>query len=275
MLYTNVLSRYVFGESVVAMPEIGIIGGSGLYNILKDTTDRDIKTPYGDPSGKVEIGKVNGVEIAFLPRHGKKHSIPPHKVNYRANIWALQSLGVTRILTVSAVGSLKEELPPGDIIMPDQFIDFTRRRDLTFYDGPEVYHISAADPFCPDLNSKIEKAGKEAGIKTHLGGTYVCIEGPRFSTRAESKMFRQFADIIGMTLVPEINLALEKAMCYSTIATITDYDVWSDRPVDASEVIKTVKENEEKTQKLLFNLMPSLKGQISCNCSRRLEGAKL
>ncbi len=263
------------GASVTIMPEIGIIGGSGLYNILSNNTEKKVKTPFGEPSGNIEIGEISGIKVAFLPRHGKKHTIPPHKVNYKANIWALESVGVKRILTVSAVGSLKEELPPGDIILPDQFVDFTKRRDLTFYDGPEVYHISAADPFCPDINDKIQRIADSKSIKSHNGGTYVCIEGPRFSTRSESKMFRQYADIIGMTLVPEINLALEKAMCYSTIATITDYDVWADKPVDASEVIKTIKENEEKVQNILSEVIPQLTDRQHCHCQERLVGAKL
>ena len=257
------------------MPEIGIIGGSGLYDIFNDVVEKKVSTPYGDPSGSIEIGKISGVEVAFLPRHGKKHTIPPHKVNSKANIWALESVGVKRIITISAVGSRKEELPPGHIIMPDQFIDYTSGRALTYYDGPEVYHISAADPFCPDINGTVYREARSKNIESHNGGTYICVEGPRFSTRAESRMFRQFADIIGMTLVPEINLAMERAMCYSTIATITDYDVWAEKPVDAMEVIKTAKENEEKVKTILSGVIPKLKDRQHCSCQKRLDGAKL
>ncbi|EQD56935.1 5'-methylthioadenosine phosphorylase II, partial [mine drainage metagenome] len=186
---------------------------------------------------------------SILPRHGKKHTIPPHKVNYRANIWALQKQGVERIISANAVGSLKQEYAPGMMFIPDQFIDFTKRRELTFYDGPDVYHVSSADPFCPEMNEAIGKQSRKLGYDTHVGGTYACIEGPRFSTRAESKMLRQFADIIGMTVVPEINLANELAMCYTSLATITDYDVWAEEPVDTKEVLRILKENEDKSTK--------------------------
>ena len=256
------------------MAYIGIIGGSGLYNLIQKPESLDIETPFGKPSGMVEVGKINNVDVAFIPRHGKKHTIPPHKVNYRANIWALNSIGVQRILAVNAVGSLKEELPPGHIVIPDQFVDFTRRRELTFYDGPEVYHISEADPFCPDMNSKISDISKQVTKETHLGGTYVTVEGPRFSTRAESKMFRQFADIIGMTLVPEVNLADEKSMCYSVIATVTDYDVWADKPVEAAEVFRTMKENEDKVTEIIKRVLPELNKERHCHCKDRLNDAK-
>lgn len=257
------------------MTYVGIIGGSGLYDLIENPESVEVKTPYGPPSDNVDVGIINGVEVAFIPRHGKKHVYPPHMVNYRANIWALKELGVQRIVSINAVGSLKEEFKPGDIVVPDQFVDFTRRRELTFYDGPDVYHISAADPFCHDMNSIIEEHTRKLGAPVHLGGTYVVIEGPRFSTRSESKMFRQFGDIIGMTLVPEINLADELAMCYSTIATVTDYDVWAEEPVDASEVMKTMKENEEKVKKIVFDSLPSVnKERNSCSCSTRLDSAK-
>ena len=257
------------------MPKLAIIGGSGTYNLLESHESLEVHTPYGDPSSSIEIGKISGVEVAFIPRHGKKHTIPPHMVNYRANIWALKKYGVERIVGVNAVGSLKEDHPPGEVFIPDQFIDFTRRRPLTFYDGPEVYHISAADPFCPDINSKIAEICKSEGIEANLGGTYVCIEGPRFSTRSESFMFRNFADIIGMTLVPEVNLVDEMAMCYSVLATITDYDVWSTKPVDTKEVLKVAGENEEKVQRILKKIIPAISGERKCSCSHRLDDAKI
>ncbi len=256
------------------MTYIGIIGGSGLYNIMDNKELLSVDTPYGDPSDKIEIGKINNVDVAFLPRHGKKHTIPPHKVNYKANIFALHKLGVERIIGLNAVGSLNEDYNPGDIVIPDQFIDFTKRRDLTYYDGPDVYHISMADPFCSDISQKAYETGKKLNYKIHGKGSYLCIEGPRFSTRSESKMFKNFADIIGMTLVPEINLAAELSLCYGMIATVTDYDAWSIKPVEASDVMNIMKENEEKVSNMLYNLIPEINGQRKCNCSLRLENAK-
>ena len=256
------------------MVYIGIIGGTGLYNLLEKPHSIDVETPYGKPSGEVEVGMINGVEVAFIPRHGKKHTIPPHKVNYRANIWALDSIGVRRVIAVNAVGSLREELGPGTVMIPDQFVDFTRRRELTFFDGPEVYHISAADPFCPEMNAVLHRTAKEIDDTAHLGGSYVTVEGPRFSTRAESKMFRQFADIIGMTLVPEVNLADEMSMCYSVLATVTDYDVWSEKPVEAAEVFKTMKENEEKVTEIISRSVPEINRERHCSCKDRLKEAK-
>ncbi|HLH85704.1 MAG TPA: S-methyl-5'-thioadenosine phosphorylase [Thermoplasmataceae archaeon] len=257
------------------MAYIGIIGGSGIYSLMKDVKSVDAGNKYGEPSAPIEIGKIAGKEVAFIARHGKKHQIPPHRVNYRANIWALKELGVERVIGVNAVGSLKSELPPGSTVIPDQFLDFTKRRDLTFYDGPEVYHISTADPFCPEMNKILfDSAQAIKGNRAFLGGTYVTIEGPRFSTRAESKMFRQFADIIGMTLVPEVNLADELGMCYSVLATVTDYDVWSEAPVDASEVFKIMKENEEKVSSIITESVRKISEKRHCSCSKRLEGAK-
>jgi 5'-methylthioadenosine phosphorylase len=253
---------------------IGIIGGSGLYDLITVKESKMIDTPFGIPSSEVEIGIFNGKNVAFIPRHGKKHNIPPHMVNYRANIWALNSIGCDELLGINAVGSLKNEMKPGDIVIPDQYIDFTKNRKLTFYDGPEVIHISSADPFCNRINKELESVSKKHG-KTHLGGAYVVIEGPRFSTRAESRMFRQFGDIIGMTLVPEINLADEMGMCYSMIANVTDYDVWSDTPVEASEVIKTLKENEEKTERILGELLEIHSEKRDCQCKNRLDNARL
>jgi 5'-methylthioadenosine phosphorylase len=256
------------------MAQIGIIGGSGLYSLIKGGKSLEMETPYGKPSDKIEIGEIDGIEVAFIPRHGKKHSFPPHMVNYRANLWALKKIGVERILAINAVGSLKEEFKPGDMVFPDQFIDFTKSRKLTFFDGPDVYHVSAADPFCPDMTAELVTSAKKSGYDYHASGTYVCIEGPRFSTRAESRMFRQFGDIIGMTLVPEINLAIEQSMCYSMIATVTDFDVWSDKPVDASEVMKIMKENEEKVSSLVEHSVRGFSRKRNCNCSRSLENAR-
>ncbi len=255
------------------MPKIGIIGGSGFYELLENPREIKLSTPYGNPSSPVQVGNLEGVEIAFIPRHGPKHTIPPHKVNYRANIWALKELGVERVIGVNAVGSLKEDYKPGQIVFVDQFIDFTKKRDYTFYDGGKVYHVSFADPFCPELRQIFVESAKELGLEFKETGTYVCIEGPRFSTRAESKMFRQFADIIGMTLVPEVNLARELAMCYANISMITDYDVWAEKPVDTKEVLETMARNIENVNALLRLAIPRIPEERHCECGKALENA--
>jgi len=257
------------------MPRIGIIGGSGVYGVFSPKKSVKVHTPYGAPSGNVEIGEINGVEVAFIPRHGKGHFIPPHRVNYRANIYALHRMGVERVIGISAVGSLKEDYRPGEIVIPDQYIDFTKKREYTFYDGPKVVHISMADPFCPELRDIFSETIQELGYPYHDKGTYVCIEGPRFSTRAESRMFREFADIIGMTLVPEVQLAREMEMCYVTIATITDYDVWAEKPVSTEEVLRVMQENEEKVKKILQNGIPRIPEERNCPCKDALKGAEI
>lgn len=256
--------------------EIGIIGGTGIYDpaMLEDVEEIEINTPYGNPSDKITIGLFQGCRVAFLPRHGKKHEIPPHMINSRANIHALKELGVTRILAPKAVGSLKEEYKPGDLVLADQFIDRTWNRPNTFYDGPKVCHISVADPMCPELREKIFKVSKSLGFPTHEKGTYVCVQGPRFSTKAESSMFRQWnADILGMTLVPECVLAREAEICYASIAMVTDYDVWKDHSVTFDMVVQTMNQNNEKVKQLLAEVIPKLPDNRSCNCGKALEGA--
>ncbi len=262
--------------------EVAIIGGSGLYEpgMVEEPKEIKVYTPYGEPSSPIIVGKVHGRMIAFLPRHGKGHHIPPHKVNYRANIWALKMLGAKWVIAVSAVGSLREDYKPGDLVVPDQFIDMTKRREYTFFDGPVVAHISMADPFCEHLRKLIIQTGEELGYTIHPRGTYICIEGPRFSTRAESKIWKEVfkADIIGMTLVPEINLACEAQMCYATLALVTDYDVWADRPVTAEEVTRIMAENVEKAKNIIYKLIPKLPAEPekgSCSCCRSLEAALL
>ncbi len=258
--------------------EIGIIGGSGLYDVafIEKAEKIKIYTPYGSPSDFITVGVLRGRKVAFLARHGPKHSIPPHKINYRANIWAFKELGVKRIVAVSAIGSLREDYKPGDFVCPDQFIDMTKKREYTFYQGGQVAHVSMADPFCPELRSICISTAKELGISIHEKGTYICIEGPRFSTRAESKLWRMWgADIIGMTLVPEVNLAREARMCYLTIAMVTDYDVWAEKPVTAHEVAKVMAENVEKAKKLLYELIPKIPETRSCNCHKYMDEAIL
>jgi 5'-methylthioadenosine phosphorylase len=260
--------------------DIGIIGGTGVYDsgLFSDKKEVKIHTPYGEPSDLLTIGEYAGRKVAFLPRHGKGHRIPPHKINFRANIWALKQLGVKRIIAPSAVGSLGFDYKPGHIALPDQFIDFTKSREYTFYDGGQVAHVSMADPFCPEIRDVAAKVIEKLNFPFQRKATYVCIEGPRFSTRSESKFFRDImkADIIGMTLVPEVTLAREAEICYLSVATVTDYDVWADVPVTSKEIIETLHKNVEKTKKLVAELIPVIPTErTKCSCGSALEGALL
>lgn len=263
-----------------AAAEIGIFGGTGIYDsgLLEDAEQVDVDTPYGRPSDSITVGSYGGRRVAFMPRHGRGHTIAPHMINYRANVWAMKSLGVTRILSPSAVGSLREEIEPGDLASPDQFIDFTRTRTGTFGggEGGRVVHISVADPFCPELRRAVADAASRAGARIRDGCTYACIEGPRFSTRAESRMFRGLgADIIGMTLVPECQLAREAQVCYASVSSVTDYDVWADRPVTAKEVLATLSANVEKTRAVLAEAIGSVPDTRGCGCADALADAEL
>ncbi|MGC9105778.1 MAG: S-methyl-5'-thioadenosine phosphorylase [Thermoprotei archaeon] len=260
--------------------DIGIIGGSGLYDpgIIKDAQEIKVYTPYGEPSDYIIVGTVEGRKVAFLPRHGRGHRIPPHKINYRANVWAMKELGVKFLISVSAVGSLRMDYKPGDFVVPDQFIDMTKGRQYTFFDGPIVAHVSMADPFCESLRRVIISSARDLGITVHEKGTYICIEGPRFSTRAESRVWKDVfkADVIGMTLVPEVNLACEAQMCYATIAMVTDYDVFADIPVTAEEVTKVMAENTAKVKKLLYEVikrLPEKPEEGLCSCCKSLSTA--
>ncbi len=257
--------------------EIGIFGGTGIYDsgILENAQEVTIDTPFGKPSDSITVGIFKGRKIAFLPRHGKKHTIPPHLINYKANIWAFKELGITRIIAPSAVGSLKEEIEPGHFALPIQFLDFTKSRNGSFSENGRVIHISVADPFCPELQSSILKVAKEQKLHIHKDCTYVCIEGPRFSTKAESKFYRTTgADIIGMTLVPECQLAREAQICYASISTVTDYDVWAEKPVTAKEVLETLSKNVERTKKVLTDLISQIPKTRSCLCAKALEEAE-
>ena len=257
--------------------EIGIFGGTGIYDsgLLKDSKEISIDTPYGKTSDSITVGEFNGKKVAFMPRHGKKHTIPPHLINFRANIWAFKELGVKRIIAPSAVGSLKEEFDPGNLALPSQFIDFTKSRKGTFSEDGRVIHISVADPFCPELQKVILNVTKIQGNKIHQDCTYVCIEGPRFSTKAESRFFRTTgADIIGMTLVPECQLAREAQICYVSLSTVTDYDVWAEKPVTAKEVMETLAKNVEMTKKLLTFVIDQIPEVKSCSCEKALEEAE-
>lgn len=257
-----------------ARTTIGVIGGSGVGGLLGDAPKpHKVATPWGAPSGPVEEGTVGGVRVLFLGRHGPGHTIPPHRVNYRANVDALLSLGAQAIVTVSSVGSLREELPPGSFVLPSQFVDQTRGRATTFFDGGKVYHVSMADPFCPDLSRAAAEAGRAVGAPFAEGRTYVCVEGPRFSTRAESSLFRAYADVIGMTLVPEVTLARERAVCYTCLAMVTDFDVWAEKPVDAAEIASTMARNVQRIRAVLEALLPKLAHEPTCACAKALEQA--
>ncbi len=254
---------------------VGVIGGSGITTLFTDGSARPhrIATPWGAPSGPIEEGAIGGMRVLFVPRHGAGHTIPPHRINYRANIDALRELGAEAIVTMSSVGSLKEELAPGTFVLPSQFVDLTKQRPTTFFDGGQVYHVSLADPFCPDLTRTAIAVGREVGIPFVEGKTYVCIEGPRFSTRAESLHFRTFADIIGMTLVPEVTLARERAICFLSLAMVTDYDVWAERPVDTQEILSTMRANADRMSRLLSALLPRLGTPPTCECAHALDHA--
>ncbi|HEV2317719.1 MAG TPA: S-methyl-5'-thioadenosine phosphorylase [Thermoplasmata archaeon] len=256
-------------------PVIGVIGGSGISRLAGGdvVTSHAVATPWGAPSAAIEERALGGVRLLFLPRHGTGHTIPPHRVNYRANIDALLSLGAQRIVAINSVGSLKEDLPPGTFVLPDQFIDFTKGRPTTFFDGGRVYHLSLADPFCPDLTRRVAEAGSQSGSPFVRGKTYVCVEGPRFSTRAESKFFRGIADVIGMTLVPEVTLARERAMCYVCLAMVTDFDVWAERPVEMTDIVRVMGENTSRMQRVLGELYGLLAPPRECGCAKSLENA--
>jgi 5'-methylthioadenosine phosphorylase len=256
---------------------IAVIGGSGIRDVFDRAPKKShpLATPWGAPSAPVEEGEIGGVRVLFLPRHGPGHSIPPHRVNYRANIDALKELGADAIVTVSSVGSLKEELAPGTFVLPNQFVDFTKNRPTTFFDGGRVYHVSLADPFCPDLSAAASAAGVAEDAPFATDKTYVCVEGPRFSTRAESRFFRSLADVIGMTLVPEVTLARERGICYVCLAMVTDYDVWADRPVEAGEIVRVMHRNEDRMRRVLRRLLPSLAHPPTCRCARALDEAAI
>jgi len=256
--------------------EIGIIGGTGVYDpkLLKNMKEVKVKTLFGKPSDAITIGEMEGRKVAFLPRHGKKHTIRPTDVNSRANIAALKQLGVNCILASSAVGSLKEEYKPGDIVFIDQFIDRTTRREQSFFTEGKVCHISVAEPMCPELRQILITVSKENNISHHETGTYVCIEGPRFSTKAESKMYRVWgADIVGMTLVPECVLAREAEICYASIAMVTDYDVWKEHPVCVDDIVKTMKANIENVKRIIAETIAKLPQERQCECKTALKGA--
>ncbi len=258
-------------------PTVGFIGGSGLYSMegLTNTREVEVTTPYGSPSDSIVTGDLDGIAVAFLPRHGRGHRISPSELPVRANIYAMKKLGVKRLISISAVGSLKEELKPLDLVVPDQIIDRTRERPSTFFGEGLVAHVGFADPFCPDLRREAVKAA--AGeTAVHDGGTYVVMEGPQFSTRAESEMHRSWgASVIGMTALPEAKLAREAEMCYATLAFVTDYDVWHEAEEDVSVelVVHNLMQNVRTAQSIVRRMSSSAHGARSCGCDRALENA--
>ncbi|MCB4791862.1 MAG: S-methyl-5'-thioadenosine phosphorylase [Elusimicrobia bacterium] len=258
--------------------KVAIIGGSGTYEIdgIENLKEVKVKTPFGDPSDAIVVGRLEGVMCAFLPRHARVHRISPSELNSRANIYALKSLGAQQIISVSAVGSLKEEIKPRDFVIPDQLFDRTKARPCTFFGDGIVAHVGFANPFCNDIRAIIHKGVEDMGIKSHFGGTYVCIEGPQFSTKAESEVNRKLGfSIVGMTAIPEAKLAREAEICYTTVALVTDYDVWKEgEEVSVEAVIETLKANTANVKKLIKNIVPVLAGYPgNCACRNALQFA--
>ena len=255
--------------------EIGIIGGTGVYEpeLLERPREVKVHTPYGATSDLITLGEYQGRKVAILPRHGRSHTVPPHRINFRANIFALKKLGCTRVLATCATGSLQESFKPGDIVIPDQFIDWGKTVH-TFYDTGKFYHVGMAEPFCSQLRELLIKAGSELGVAVHSRGTYLKIDGPQFSTRAASRMYRSFADIIGMTGVPEAILSREQEMCFAIIATVTDFDSWIGQATPFDEMKKIMAQNLKNTKNILKKVIPAIPEKRSCHCKDALKGAE-
>ncbi len=259
-------------------PAIAVIGGSGLYAIegLEHVKEIKVRTPFGSPSDAIVTGTLNGVRVAFLARHGRGHRLSPSDINYRANIYALKALGVSRVISVSAVGSMKEHIKPGEIVVADQFIDLTKRRASTFFEKGIVAHVAFGQPTCPQLAAGLQKAGHEIGAAIHSGGAYLCIEGPQFSTRGESSLYRQWGvEVIGMTNMPEAKLAREAELCYATLALVTDYDCWhhSEAAVTVEAILATLHHNVEVAKRLLRKAVASAGEARTCGCGNALDNA--
>lgn len=257
--------------------EIGVFGGSGFYALLDNAREVAIETPYGAPSDRIALGEIAGKSVAFLPRHGKDHRYPPHMVNYRANVWAMKSLGVERIVAPTACGSLKKEVEPGHMVVADQVVDRTTGRKDTFYDGPITTHVSFADPYCPQMRPIAVDALRSIGVTTHATGTIVVIQGPRFSTRAESKWFQDAGwEVINMTQYPECYLARELEMCYVNISLITDYDVGlpGSQPVSHEEVLQVFARNNDRVKAGIAKIVAGLPEKRTCGCGDALASAR-
>jgi 5'-methylthioadenosine phosphorylase len=268
------------GHEMQAKAEVGVFGGSGFYSFLEDVEEVPVDTPYGQPSDSYFIGDIGGTKVAFLPRHGRRHQLPPHMINYRANVWGMKELGVKRIIGPCASGSLNREMGIGHFVVCDQFVDRTWGRRDTFYDGPTTTHVSAADPYCLDLRQALVTAGRELGITVHERGTVVVIQGPRFSTRAESKWFSAMGwDVINMTGYPEGYLARELELCYANISLVTDFDAGladdpAVPPVSHHEVVSAFNASNERLRELLFAVIPRLAKAPGCDCGSALAGAR-
>jgi 5'-methylthioadenosine phosphorylase len=263
---------------IKAEAKIAVIGGTGLEDIegMTNVKQVDLDTPFGKPSDVITIGKLDGIGIAFLPRHGRGHFISPTELPNRANIYALKSLGVEQIIAVCSCGSFKQEYAPGHLLIPDQLIDRTRNRTSTFFTDGIVAHIGFAQPFCMELSQTLYESAMKAGATVHHKGTYVCMEGPAFSTRAESRLYRSWgADVIGMTALPEAKLARESEICYAVIACVTDYDSWWEpgKPVDVETVIKTLQANIDTARRIIGLAVKKIPQHPECNCTHALEGA--
>jgi 5'-methylthioadenosine phosphorylase len=265
-------------DRMTNQPTLGIIGGSGLYDMpgLQDAETHQVDTPFGQPSSPLVVGTINDQKVVFLARHGVGHTISPSEINFRANIYALKKLGVERIVSISACGSLREDYSPGHIVVPSQLFDFTKGRQRTFFEGGIVAHISIADPFCRDLSQQVYQAVSETAAPVHMGGSFITIEGPRFSTRVESNTFRSWGmALIGMTTSPEAYLAREAEICYAVMAHVTDYDVWhiTEQPVTVEMVIATLHHNTRIAQEAILNLTRNLSAARSCECPDALASA--
>lgn len=258
---------------------VGVFGGSGFYDFLTDAEEVAVTTPFGDPSAPLVIGQMGGRKVAFLPRHGSAHQLPPHRINYRANLWAMREVGVTQILAPTAAGSLQPHVERGHFVVPDQLVDRTSGRPSTFYDGPETVHVSLADPYCPTLRAASIAACRSASVTVHETGTVVVIEGPRFSTRAESRWFSAAGwEVINMTQYPEAALARELALCYANISLITDFDAGVEgvAPVTVPDVIKVFTENNDRLRLVLSTVIPNLPiSRDGCACAAALDGARV
>jgi 5'-methylthioadenosine phosphorylase len=255
-----------------------VFGGSGFYEFLEGAEELKVETPYGPPSAPLVLGEIEGAKVVFLPRHGRRHELPAHRVPYRANVWAMREVGVRRIIGPNASGALRADLGLGEFVVCDQFVDRTNGRADTFYDGPETTHVSAADPYCPDLRSALLATAHELGIAARDGGTVVTIQGPRFSTRAESRWFASMGwDVVSMTAYPEGHLARELELCYANVSMVTDHDVGVDgrKPVDADTVVRVFGENIEKLRRLLLAAIPRIGPQPDDICAHALRGARL
>lgn len=268
-------------EKKLPKAEIGIFGGSGFYSLFDKAEEVEMETPYGKPSDKITIGEIAGRKVAFLPRHGKKHNFAPHTIPYRANLWAFKQLGVERIIGPSAAGSLQPKVKPGEFVICDQLVDMTKSRKGTFYDGPEIKHISFAEPYCEEMRAVAVEASEKLGIPVHKTGTVVVVEGPRFSTKAESHWYQRSGfEVINMTQCPEAILARELEMCYVNVSLITDYDAGlvgqeGIKPVTAAEVFEIFNKNNEQVKKLIFQMIEMTPKTRSCACGRALQGSAL